>query len=84
MAGKFRYFAGQGPEPYGAALHLDEKIPGDWVVVTRDLFADFGAFTLTGLALSPLDGEFALFDHIYLGRSVRDFELATPPEKSKP
>lgn len=85
MSGKFRYFAGAGPEPYNAALQLDEKIPGDWVVVTRDLFADFGAFTLTGLALSPLDGEFALFDHIYLGRSVRDFELATPAlaEKSK-
>ena len=51
------------------------------MVVTRDLFADFGAFTLTGLALSPMDGDFALFDHIYLGRSVRDFELATPAVK---
>jgi hypothetical protein len=85
MTGKFRYFAGPGSEPYGAALQLDDKLPDDWVVVTRDLFADFGAFTLTGLALTPLDGEFALFDHLYLGRSVRDFELATPAlaEKSK-
>jgi hypothetical protein len=83
--GKFRYFAGAGPEPYGAALQVDDKIPGEWVVVTRDLFADFGTFTLTGLALSAIDGEFALFDHLYLGRSVRDFELAKPAvaEKSK-
>ena len=83
--GKFRYFAGPAPEPYGAALHLSDKIPEEWVVVTRDLFADFGAFTLTGLALSAIDGDFALFDHLYLGRSVRDFELASPAftEKTK-
>jgi hypothetical protein len=78
MPGKFRYYAGNVLEPYGAALQVDAQLPGEWVVVTRDLFADFGAFTLTGLALSPMDGDFALFDHIYLGRSVRDFELATP------
>ena len=76
--GKFRYFAGDGPEPFGAAINLDAKIPGEWVIVTRDLFADFGTFTLTGLALSAIDGDFALFDHIYLGRTVRDFELASP------
>ncbi len=76
--GKFRYYSGNAPEPYGAALQVAPELPGEWVVVTRDLFADFGAFTLTGLALTPMDGEFALFDHIYLGRSVRDFELATP------
>jgi hypothetical protein len=84
MAGKFRYYAGAGPEPYGAALQVDAQLPADWVVVTRDLFADFGAFTLSGLALTPMDGEFALFDHIYLGRSVRDFELATPAVTSQP
>jgi hypothetical protein len=43
-------------------------------VVTRDLFADFGEFTFTGLALSPVDGELALFDHIYLGASSADFD----------
>jgi hypothetical protein len=46
--------------------------------VTRDLFADFGEFTLTGLALSPVDGEYALFDHIYLGATPEDFELVKP------
>ncbi|HEV8062485.1 MAG TPA: hypothetical protein VGP68_21580 [Gemmataceae bacterium] len=82
-AGKFRYFAGAGPEPYGAALQLENMIPGEWVVETRDLFADFGAFTLTGLALSAIDGDYALFDHIYLGQSVRDFELARPAVEEK-
>jgi hypothetical protein len=76
--GKFRYHAGPGPEVYGASLAVDNKIPGDWVVVTRDLYADFGEFTLTGIALSPVDGEYALFDHLYLGRTSRDFELVKP------
>jgi hypothetical protein len=45
----------------------------EFVVVTRDLFADFGEFTFSGIALSPLDGEFALFDHIYLSHSPGRF-----------
>jgi hypothetical protein len=76
--GKFRYHAGPGPECYGASIAVDDKIPFDWVVVTRDLYADFGEFTWTGIALSPVDGEYALFDHIYLGRTTRDFELVKP------
>lgn len=79
--GKFRYHAGPGPECYGASLNVDSHLPTDWVVVTRDLYADFGEFTWTGIALSPVDGDYALFDHIYLGRTPRDFELAKPKEK---
>ena len=50
-------------------------------VVTRDLFADFGEFTLTGLAFSPVDGHAALFDHIYLARQMEDFELLKVEKK---
>ena len=35
---------------------------------SRDLYADFGEFTLTGLALAPVDGDFGLFDHIYMAQ----------------
>ncbi len=55
---------------------MNDKLPNDWVVVTRDLFADFGEFTFNGLGLSAMDGEAALFDHVYLGRAPRDFDLA--------
>ena len=45
-----------------------------WQVVTRDLYADFGGFDLTGISLVVPDGEEALFDHIYLARSLDDFQ----------
>lgn len=71
---KFRYHAGPGGECYGASVVVDEKLPADFVVVNRDLFADFGEFTFTGIAFSPVDGEYALFDQLYLARSSSDFE----------
>jgi hypothetical protein len=70
---KFRYHAGPAGECYGGSVAIDANLPGGYVVVTRDLFADFGEFTLTGLSLSAVDGEAAYFDGIYLGRSPNDF-----------
>ncbi len=74
----FRYHAGPAGQCYGASVAVDEALPGEFTVVTRDLFADFGEFTLTGMALSPVDGEHALFDHIYLGTTAEDFTLVKP------
>ncbi len=75
---KFRYHAGPGGECFGASLAVDAALPAEFTVVTRDLFADFGEFTLSGLALSPVDGEFGLWDHVYLGTQPEDFELVKP------
>lgn len=76
---QFRYDASPlADQSFGGAVRVDGKLPGGFVLVTRDLFADFGEFTLTGLALGALDGDFALFDHIYLGRQLRDFDLVAP------
>ena len=74
---KFRYHSGPA-EVYGGSLAVGDKLPEEFVVITRDLFADFGEFTLNGIALSAVDGEFALFDQIYLGRNTADFELIKP------
>jgi hypothetical protein len=73
----FRYHAGPG-DCFGASLQVGRRVPNRMTVVTRDLYADFGEFTLTGLALSPIDGQFALFDHIYLGRTVDDLDSVKP------
>ena len=60
---------------------VDDKLPDEWTVVTRDLFADFGEFTLNGLAFSPIDGAHAYFDHIYLGHTVDDLDTVKPAGK---
>ena len=78
----FAYRAGQMTEGIPPALVLDEQLPEDFVVVTRDLYDDFGEFQLTGIAFAPDDGEYGLYDHIYLGRSLADFQLAAPTEKA--
>jgi hypothetical protein len=75
---KFRYHAGPAGECYGGSVAVDVNLPSAFTVVTRDLAADFGEFTLSGIALSAVDGEYGLFDHIYLGRAPDDFELVKP------
>lgn len=74
----FRYQAGPGAEFGGMAIRIDAQQPAQFTVVTRDLFADFGEFTMTGVALTAIDGDAALFDHIYLGRTPTDFDLVKP------
>ncbi len=75
---KFRYHAGPAGEVFGGSIGVDANLPGALTLVTRDLFADFGEFTFTGIALTPVDGEFGLYDHIYLGTTPEDFELVKP------
>ena len=71
----FRYHSGPASECYGASVQVSDKLPNRFELVTRDLYHDFGEFTLTGLGFSPVDGQNALFDHLYLARSLEDFEL---------
>ncbi|MGE0607980.1 MAG: hypothetical protein AB7O62_12870 [Pirellulales bacterium] len=68
----FRYDAGIGGQTLGLARRLDNKLPERWTDVTRDLFADFGEFDLTGLSLVCPDGNAAQFDSIYLLRTESD------------
>ncbi|HEX3147076.1 MAG TPA: hypothetical protein VHR66_03280 [Gemmataceae bacterium] len=78
-----RYLAGQNTVGFYPFVQVSPQPPRDWEVVTRDLFADFGSvpFTLTGLAFTSMDGE-ALFDHIYLGRTIEDLDRVTDAAKS--
>jgi hypothetical protein len=70
----YRYHAGPY-KPWGNdSVEVSPRLPTDWVLVTRDLFADFGEFTLTGLSLDARGGSDALYDHIRLGRTLPDFE----------
>lgn len=85
----FSYDAGTEPPQTNAPLRLDAKIPDKWVLMTRDLFADFGPINLTGLALGCPDGNAAFFDHIYLARTPQDVEylrthLVNPQKPTAP
>lgn len=73
-----RYFAGANTVGFQPALQLALQPPREWEVVTRDLFEDFGRvpFTLSGMAFTSMDG-IALFDHVYLGRSVEAMDKIT-------
>jgi len=66
------YTAGEIPSDV-TAIHLG-KTPTKWNVVTRDLFADFGEFTLTGLGIVVTGDQPALLDSLYLSRTKNDFK----------
>jgi len=72
-----RFFAGRNSANWQPSISVSDKLPTDWEVVTRDIYKEFGAFTLTGFALTAMDGNGALFDHILLGRTIEDLDKAT-------
>jgi hypothetical protein len=73
----FRYHAGTNIYGWNPSTQVKATPSAEWEVVTRDLFKEHGAINLTGIALSPLDGTAALFDHMLLGRSIEDLDKAT-------
>ena len=64
----WRYYCGQNTTGW-QAVEVSPEAPDDWVVVTRDLWQDFGSFTLTGIAPTAMGGE-AFFDSIELLRTL--------------
>jgi biopolymer transport protein ExbB len=70
---ELRYVGGKSGNA-GKAIAVQEEMLDDWAVVTRDLFADFGPITLTGLRLVCPDGEWLRLDSVQLVRSLDDFE----------
>lgn len=68
-----RYYAGKNTTGW-AAVQVAPDPPREWTTVTCDLWKDFGAFTLTGIAPTAMGGD-ALFDRIELLRSL---ETAAP------
>lgn len=47
----------------------------------RDLYQEFKDGQLTGIGLECPDGDYALFDHVYLARTLEDFDHCPPPAK---
>lgn len=72
-ARELRYVGGK-VEGVAGAITVQPTMSDEWTVVTRDLFADFGPITLTGMRLVCPDGEFLLLDSVRLARRLEDFE----------
>ena len=68
--------AGPGKELSG--LKVDDKVTGGWTVVTRDLWKDFGDFTLTDISFLCPTRRDAGFDNIILGATQDDFADVAP------
>jgi putative membrane-bound dehydrogenase-like protein len=67
-----RYFAGKNLTAW-QAVGIAPRVPSDWTVMTRDLWKDFGDFTLTGFAPTAIEGP-AMFDRIELLRELEQPE----------
>ena len=71
-----------GPNTTGwPTLDLGAEAPGDWTVVTRDLWADggdWGDWSLTGLGVTAIDGGEACVDSMILGPTVESLDAYAP------
>jgi biopolymer transport protein ExbB/TolQ len=72
----YTYMAGPGKELSG--LKVDKKVTGGWMVVTRDLWKDFGEFTLTDVSFLCPTRRDAGFDNIILGATQDAFADVAP------
>ena len=57
-----------------------EPLPNRWLVITRDLYRDFGACTISRLTLRVEDGGPVAIDHIYLSSRTEDLQATVPKE----
>ena len=79
-----RYHAGRNSTGW-QSVEVSPSAPREWTVVTRDLWKDFGDFTLTGIAPTAM-GSDVLFDRIELLKTAAmNEQTEVPPatEKSK-
>jgi putative membrane-bound dehydrogenase-like protein len=65
-----RYYSGQNTTSW-KAVRVSEQVPREWVVVTRDLWKEFGPMKLTGIAPTAMGGD-AYFDRIELLASLEE------------
>jgi hypothetical protein len=70
-----RFDAGLGDPSHGQARRVwTNRLPAEWIVITKNLVDEFGEVDITGVVVSVPDDEYALFDHIYFGRTLDDLE----------
>jgi hypothetical protein len=76
--GTRRYIAGTNVTGWTGICFKD--LPKNWTLVERDLFDDFGTWTMTGMALTPFSdgGGGDYYDSIMLAAKLSEFPKANP------
>jgi hypothetical protein len=79
--GTRRYIAGTNVTGWSGVCVSDDA-PEDWTVLRRDLFEDFGEWTLTGMALTPFDdgGSGDYYDAIMIAADEDELGNLSPVE----
>lgn len=73
----FTYIAGKSKDVINPLKGLSVgEVPGHWMVMTRDLWKDFGNITLTGISFICPERRDAGFDEIFLAKSQEDIKNA--------
>ena len=77
----YRYFSGVNVTNW-EGIQLEEDIPVDWHLYTRNLVDDFGGgWNLTGVALTPWDGDAGYYDILVLHSEEDEVVSVTPKGK---
>lgn len=78
--GTRRYIAGTNVTGWSGVC-VSKEIPTEWTVVDRDLFADFGEFVMTGMALTPFSdgGNGDYYDAIVISSEPISVATAVKP-----
>lgn len=77
-----RYHAGQNVKNWNPSLQTAASIPTTWTRNTKDLFADWKAFQVTGLALTAWDGKGGWWDFIAFHKSPNPPTAVDPKDKA--
>ncbi len=79
--GSRRYIAGQNVTGW-SGICVSKTIPTQWTVIERDLFADFGTWVMTGMALTPFSdgGKGDYYDSIMIAAKKTEFPKTQPVE----
>ena len=73
-----RYHAGANVKNWNPSVQVDGNIPAVWTEITKDLFEDWGAFTMSGMAFTAWDGNGGFWDSVHLHSDP------TPPTSVEP
>lgn len=67
-----RYHAGANEKNWTPSIQVDPEMPKEWTLVTRDMWKDWDAFVLTGIAFTAWSLPHGIWDHMVLHQTRID------------